>query len=130
MVVEDITAFLQADSGLTAVIAGRVYPVILPQGAALPALVYSQTHGHQALTLDDAEGFTDAMFQISCMATSYKDAKTVAKAVRAALHGFAGMMNATTKVYGAFDETERDTYNADTKEYRTDLDFRIFHFDN
>jgi hypothetical protein len=128
MVVEDITTFLKGDPGLTAVVNGRVYPVILPQGATLPALVYSEVHGQQALTLGNDKGFTDALFQISCMASSYLDSKTLAKALRAALQGYAGTMGSTV-VQGAFEESERDSYNAETKEYRTDLDFRIFHLD-
>ena len=126
--VEDLTAYLIANAGLTALVNGRIYSQVLPQHAVLPAIVYSQIHGKAGNTMENASGFTDATFQFACMAMSYYDAKKTAKSLRAALEGFAGTMG-STKVYGAFQEAERDGFDFETLEYRTDLDFKIWHLE-
>jgi hypothetical protein len=128
MTVEDLTAYLAANAGLIAVVNGRIYPQTLPQHATLPAIVYSQIHGKPGNTMENASGFTDALFQFACMAMSYSDAKKTAKSLRTALEGFAGTMGAT-KVYGAFQEAERDGFDFETLEYRTDLDFKFWHLE-
>jgi hypothetical protein len=128
MTIEDLTTYLIANAALIAVVNGRIYPQVLPQHATLPAIVYSQIHGKPGNTMENASGFTDALFQFACVGTSYFDVKKTARNLRTALEGFAGTMG-STKVYGAFQETERDGYDSETLEYRTDLDFKIWHLE-
>ena len=126
MMVEDLSAFLQADAGITTLAAGRVYPQSLPQKATLPALVYQQIAGKTDTTLENAAQLADELFQIACMAMSYKEAKQLSEKVRQALEGFKGTMGATV-ILGIFAESERDFYDPEQLEYRTDLDFKIWH---
>lgn len=128
MTVEDLTTYLIANSALVATVNGRIYSQILPQHAVLPAIAYSQIHGKPGNTMENASGFIDALFQFTCVAMSYFDAKKTARSLRTALEGFAGTMG-STKVYGAFQESERDGFNFETLEYRTDLDFKIWHLE-
>jgi len=129
MTVEDLCTFLKADSNLNALIAQRVYPQKLPQSALLPALVFNQVHGKFGTTMENASGYAVEAFQISCIGGSYFDAKNVARKVRNAIEGFKGTMG-STMVYGVFQQSERDTYDPEVLEYRTDVDFQIVHLEN
>lgn len=126
MTVEDLTTFLTASAPLTAVIGGRVYPQLLPQHATLPAIVYSQIHSDSPNTLDKATGFLIDSFQFACMGKTYFDAKTTARTLSDLLDGFAGTMGSST-MQGCFKTSERDSYDNETLQFRTDLDFKFCH---
>lgn len=126
MIVEDLTAYLEGNAGLSALIAGRVYAQNLPQKAALPAVVYSEVSGKRMETMEGTTGLNDGRYQITCYALDYKTAKQVSQAVRAALHGFSGAMGGTN-VQNSSLLNERDIWDFVTLEYRVDLDFQIWH---
>ena len=125
---QDFVTWIKANSALTAVISGRVYPRILPQNATLPALVYSQTSGMPAITMTEVGGYTAAIFQLSCMGENYGEAKSLAKTVRGQLHGFKGTMGATN-IQAAFQiGGDEDVYDVESEGNRVDLEFAI-HYD-
>jgi len=80
-----IYAKLTANAGVSALIATRVYPIVIPQNAAFPAIAYSAIYtpgDHnktQAATKDNCE------FTIRSWAATYDAAAALDKAVRAAL---------------------------------------------
>lgn len=75
---------LRNDDAVAALVAGRVYPLVVPQQVSRPAIAYQRisgprTYSHSGPTL------AFARFQITCEGTTYAEACRVAAVVRVAL---------------------------------------------
>ena len=92
----DFRATLAAHAPLTALVVGRIALNALPQGSALPIVVYTATHVPQlnllGVQLDD-----EVTFEVQCWADSAATAQAVADAVQAAV-GTAPAANAAAVV--------------------------------
>ena len=76
-----------------ALVGKRIYPQLIPQGVARPALAYQRVgRGERMLAHDGPTGFGRATIQITVQAKEYRDAKPVAQAVRKDLNGFKGVL--------------------------------------
>lgn len=126
--IETLTrAVLLADSSITGLIgagaAARLYPLVLKQGGALPAITYQRVSGVTGYSHDGPDIVT-ARVQIDCWsATGYIEAKTLARAVRDALHAYAGDENGVQDFKADID---RDFYESDTKLYRVSSDYLAY----
>ena len=76
---------LKADANVSALVAGRIYPLRLGQGAALPAIAYQKISDPTAGSLRACELPRVARVQISLFAKSYAELDTLDAAVQAAL---------------------------------------------
>jgi len=65
----------------------RVYPVRLPQGATIPAVVYQRISTDPVRSHSGNSGLATVRFQLSCWAETYDEASTIAEKIRTALHG-------------------------------------------
>lgn len=132
MMVEDFTAYLKANAGIAAIAGTNVYAVNLPQKSAagnfspLPAVVYSQISGVRPGTMEGRVGLCNGRYQFSCMAFDYLTAKQLSQAVRQALSKLQAMVGGTDTLDTSL-VAERDTYSSAGLEFRTDLDFMIWH---
>ena len=81
-----IAAALKASPEVSAVCAGRVYPLKIPQGTMLPAVVYQRTYSSPDYTLQgySSEG---VVLMLNSFALTYEAAKELALAVRSVLAG-------------------------------------------
>ena len=79
-----IAAALKASPEVSAVCAGRVYPLKIPQGTMLPAVVYQRTYSSPDHTL---QGYTSegVVLMLNSFALTYGAAKDLALAVRSTL---------------------------------------------
>jgi len=79
-----ILAALKASPEVSAVCAGRVFPVTIPQGAKLPAVVYQRIHSSPDYSLS---GYTSegVLLMINSFALTYEGAKKLALAVRSVM---------------------------------------------
>lgn len=86
-----VAAALKASPEVAAACAGRVYPLKIPQGTVLPAVVYQRTYSSPDYTL---QGYTSegVVLMLNSFALSYEAVKVLALAVRSALA--AGPINA------------------------------------
>jgi hypothetical protein len=77
---------------LSALVAGRMYPDIAPEGSALPRIVYQQVGG-QGLSFMDGTlpSKENGRMQIACWATSRAEAISLAKQVEVAVCGAAAL---------------------------------------
>lgn len=75
---------LKSSPDVKAFCAGRVFPLKIPQGTKLPAIVYQRTHSSPDHTLAGygSEGVT---LMVNCFAMTYDQAKDMALAVRSAM---------------------------------------------
>ena len=79
-----VTAMLKASPAVSAACAKRVYPLQIPQGTTLPAVVYQRVHSRPDHTL---QGYTSeaVLLMVNSFALTYTEAKNLALAVRAAM---------------------------------------------
>jgi hypothetical protein len=81
-----IVAALKASPKVAGVCAGRVYPLKIPQGTILPAVVYQRISSRPDYTLQ-GYGSEGVDMMINCFALTYAAAKDLSLAVRKAMAG-------------------------------------------
>lgn len=87
MLEEGLYTHLMNQSAVTDLISTRLYPLIVPQDADLPAVAYQRITGAPAHSHEGPSGLARARIQLTIVAASYSEAKAVAEAVRQALDG-------------------------------------------
>jgi hypothetical protein len=126
---EGIITKLLATSGVTALVSDRVHPGRRPQASALPAIDIASISGAPVYTNDGESGLERARVEINCWGSTYTSAKTVARAVKAALSAFFGEAGGINFQYILLD-TERDMNETGSNQaeylYRTSLDFIVW----
>lgn len=91
MIVETLSELLMADPAVSAIVADRIYPRTLPDGATFPALVITKVSGLGAYTNDGDTGLEAARVQIDCYSADGASAVIELRtAVRRKLSGFRG----------------------------------------
>lgn len=96
---------------------GRVYPMVLPETATLPAIVYQRVSSVPVNSLDGDSGLDSVRVQIVTWAASYKAAKDLAKSVRDTLN--ASSLKIIT-------DNDFDDYEPETKRFRTITDYIVW----
>lgn len=118
---------------LSSTVADHVYPVLLPQDAAFPAITYQRIDTARLMRTHDErtnKSPSRPRFQINCYATDdavggtsgYDSAQTVADAVRASLEGFAGLLGGTQAVTATEVSNQLDDVDTETGRYRSIVD--------
>lgn len=109
---------LAGTPGVRALVADRVYPLVVPQDVAMPAVAYQKVnserigvHGTSGGPGFGVAGWARTRVQVTCHAEEYADARALADAVRTGLDGFRGVMNDEVRVDGCRVENEVDGYN-------------------
>lgn len=84
---EALRSKLVGTAAVTALVGQRVYPLVLPDGQALPAVVYQRvtTARGASHTATVGRGLVNATMQFACIGLTYGSARAVATAVRQAL---------------------------------------------
>jgi len=78
-------AWLAADAGVAALVAGRIYPDVIPPDVALPAIAYARLSTEPVTTVHGAMPAQFVNLQVQCWAATRTSAEAVADAVQAAL---------------------------------------------
>jgi hypothetical protein len=84
---EGLVAHLMGDSDVTASISTRLYPLVVPQDAALPAAAYQRISGPREPAHDGPTGLARARIQFTFVGATYAEAKEAATAFRRLLDG-------------------------------------------
>jgi hypothetical protein len=92
MIESALTSYLLANGDIASLVGTRVYPVLIPQRAALPLLVYQVISDMPDYHLRGESGLTVARIQIDCVAATYSQVKTLAQYVRLACGGYRGQL--------------------------------------
>jgi hypothetical protein len=90
----------------------RVFPVLLPQRVAYPALTYQLVAGRHGADHGGADGLREEVYQITAWSPSVDDARALAEEVRTALHGHTGAMGDAT-VACVLHDGESEQYEPD-----------------
>lgn len=120
-----LVAHLLADTNITAIIEDRLFPLAIPQGEDVPAIVYQRISSPRTLTLT-GESAPNPRIQLSCYARSFGQAKQMAIQLYNFLDYFRGKLGNKTKTAILMADS-RDDYEPETGRYRCDVDFFIMH---
>lgn len=119
----DLKAHLQGASAISALTDDRIYPVLRPQGAGLPAVTYQIIARDHQVNLDGGDSsLRQLRVQLDCWARSHEDAMNLLDAVIARLDTAASSFRAVL-IAGAGDED----YEPETKLYRRTQDFSCWY---
>ncbi|MFA5374001.1 MAG: DUF3168 domain-containing protein [Candidatus Omnitrophota bacterium] len=108
MMQSDVYKTLSESDGVIDLVSTRIYPIELPRGAAVPAIVYSFSDITPVKSLDGESGLDAGIVEITCWAKSYMTAHLIAEAVRAAFKE-SGL--------GVMTDTLQDTRDEETHNY-------------
>ena len=122
-----IRAHLAADAGVASLVGGRIYPLRLPEGYTLPALVYQVVASTEDAAHDAPAGIVSVRLQLDAWGNRYGDVKAVRAAVRQALLGHSGAMGGLAYVAVPAVEVELDLFEEDTGLYRVSMDYRVWY---
>lgn len=81
---ETIYSTLTTDTAVAAIVSKRVYPVVIPQKGALPAITYQRVSGRRENGFQAGE-LTAVRVQVDCWADGYSEVRGLADAARDAL---------------------------------------------
>lgn len=123
---EGLYDYLKNYAGISSLVSSRIYPMVMPDEAVFPNLVYQKISGIRSASHDGHSGLAHPRFQISCWAETYPAAKMLARQVVLALHGYTGLMG-TVKCQAAFIDNETDDLDEGTKLFRVIVDVLIWH---
>lgn len=84
---EALYKHLIADNTVSGIIGTRLYPEMLPEGTALPAMVYQRISRDGLIAHDGPTGLATVRMQLTLLAASYLTLRTLAEAVRVVFDG-------------------------------------------
>jgi hypothetical protein len=116
---------LSGFTGLADLIVSRIYPLILPQGCALPAVTYQRVAtAPREVAMGGDPGIASPRFQVTAWAGNFDEARAVAEQVRLALERWSDSDNQVDDTYIVM---EIDGYDPETLEYSSVLDVVVIH---
>jgi hypothetical protein len=126
MTEDAMVARLTAHAGVTALAGTRVYPLVIPQEAPLPAIRYARITTFRPQVMSEETGTAEIMLQLDSYATTYAGAKALGNAVRAALTRWRQAGTYGVDILDCWLESEQDVFEEDRREYRQ-LQTFMFH---
>lgn len=122
MIQEGLFTVLTNDAGVSALVSSRVYPLGIPQNAVLPCIAYTVEEQEENSDYDGQGDFGEIEIQIDCWAgsepTEYAVSLAVAKAVKAALKNYNGLMG-SVRVYRLVLVTSVSVFESKVDMHRT-----------
>jgi len=94
---------LSTFAGLTALVATRIYPLIMPQGVTHPAVTYQRISSTRESCMVDDDGIVRARFQVTTWAATFASARAVIDQVRLALQRWSTSGVQDTYIIGEYD---------------------------
>lgn len=129
MIAAALYSKLSTDSGISALVSTRVYPVRLPQNPVFPCVTFQVITEPQIYTME-GKNAPNAQFQIDCWADEHEDAHGLAAAVSACLSGFRGTMGTggnAHNVSACLQRNATDLFSPEVNDYRVSLDFSVWY---
>lgn len=108
---------LQTDifSALGPIVNNRVYPLVMPQAATIPAVVYTRIANNAQNVLEGGSTLDQVRIQIDTYATTFAECRNIADQVRSAIEGIKGTL-----------QTEQDFWEVEVNYYRISQDYYIW----
>ena len=90
MLQEAVYTRLSTDATVSGLVGTRIYPVLAPEGVALPYITYQRIAVDHVESVAGSSGLANALVQVDCWAASYAGANALGEAVRLRMQGFRG----------------------------------------
>jgi hypothetical protein len=130
---EDLVAWLLADAAVAALAAARINWNLRPQGERPPAIVLQLIHAASGYGPGHRDRLRGYLVQVDCWGGTFREAKQLARAVRAALDRLPPPFQGPGFVEAERDDAYRDEAPAagggPTDLHRTSLDVRVWRQD-
>lgn len=125
MNIEDgLYSYLTNNAGVKAIVASRVYPLVIAQKTALPAITYQTSSLKPDRNLSGNTGRMTATVQLNAWAETYTEVKSLAEALRSALNDYSGAMGSDT-IRRSGVESETDGWDEETGFFRVSMQITI-----
>lgn len=123
-----VYTILKDTAAVSALVAGRVYPVQAPQNPTYPLVTYQRISAVRVRSVDGPSGLAQPRIQVDAYATTYAGAKALAAAIRGALDGYRGTAGGV-RVGGVSLLSDIDFFeeDVDPKLYRVSMDYLVTH---
>lgn len=113
---------VSGDSGVAALVGTAIYPLVRPQNAPLPAIVYQEIFTETMVPAEGDNGSRRSRYQWSAWAKTYASIKAMRDALVGCLNGYSG---------GSIDriaiDAMNDDYEPDTEQYRQIVETEVFY---
>lgn len=123
MIEKKLVDVLLGDTTVTGLVGTRVFPVVIRDDTALPAITYQRLSGERSYTLSGRSGWATVRVGVSVWAREYAQAREAADAVRNALDAYDS--DDPTDIQVATVSDGADTYDADIDVFGCSLDIEI-----
>jgi len=114
--IEKALVTLLTDATISLYVSDRVYALEIPQGEAVPAIVYHRIYTDRIRALSDDTDMVMARFQITIHGDEFLKNKTITNAVRAKLQRYTGTVNSTIiddiKIENEIDLSENENFQS------------------
>ena len=117
-------SILAGDGTVAALVSTRIYPLLVPQDVALPAISYQKISGPRDYNHDGAAGFVKGRIQVTAVDDSYDGVKALFAAIRGALSGYTGTVSGV-RIWASFLENEIDSQGREDRFFVTRSDWRV-----
>jgi len=121
-----LRARLVAYTGLTALIATRVFPQALPQGTLKPCLYYEQADTETLPAMGTDDGLESSYFEITVVADSYASMVATRRQVRKAVQRWRGTNDGFT-IHDCFVDGTDEAYSDQSSEYIGGVQIKLIH---
>ena len=121
---ETIYTRLSGYSGLSALVADRIYPNVKAQDAALPYVTYRRVSSTRYSAMGTDAPVVKARFQLDVFAATYDSMSAVRDQVRAAMQRWRNSGTGST-VQDTFIENETDLFEDDTRQQHVAIDVEV-----
>ena len=124
-----LVKYLEANPGLTALLAERIYPEPLPQpvgGVTLPAITYTRVSGIPRVAHDGDAGLFSPLYQLKVWSSTKSEARAIMLLMRKALSGYAGLMG-DLMIQASFVKADRDLTDPDTGLFTPVMEVELWH---
>ena len=133
MLEADLTSRLLADATVSGLIQARLYPVVLPDTLldpntdTPPSISYRTISDVPNYTIEGQRIGSKTRVEFNSWASSYANAKAVAAAIQASLEGFNGQLGDVFVNFIEAGGVNTDGFDQDSRLYRVQQDFLIYH---
>ena len=120
---------IRSTSDVTDIVGTRVFPIYVPKGQSLPAVVYELVSSDPIGSNDGHSGLTYARFTVEGLSSSYSQVKDLAEKVRLAVDGYSGteasVAISSTRHMGSSDDWTAPANAGEKGTHHVVLDFRL-----
>ncbi len=122
---------LCSNSSISQYVGSRIYPIILPEDAPLPAIVYTPVLANYDSALQGDTGYVRQTIQFVCHDKTYKKARELSRKVKKVfqdLHGdMCGLNIQAVFIKSDYEYNGNTSLKFDINEYMASIEFE-FHF--